>query len=160
MAATAAAAASGPLAADRWTRYSVTVLAICILGFAFDIYEATIMQLVTPILIKEWGIVPATIGYITTLSSWIGLIGVFVFPALADLYGRQPILILTILAYSLFTGFTGFAQGPLQLLIFTSITRIALATRRKTSASVLSLGPPATTRGTGQPSTTLEKFSQ
>jgi hypothetical protein len=26
------------------------------LGFAFDIYEATIMQLVTPLLIKEWGI--------------------------------------------------------------------------------------------------------
>ena len=64
-------------------------------------------------------------GYITTVSSWIGLIGVFVFPALADLYGRRPILLLTILAYSLFTGFTGFAQGPLQLLIFTSITRIA-----------------------------------
>jgi MFS family permease len=69
------------------------------------------MQLVTPLLIKEWGIVPATMGYITTLSSWVGLIGVFVFPALADLYGRRPILILTILGYSLFTGFTGLAQG-------------------------------------------------
>jgi hypothetical protein len=30
------------LAADRWTAYSVTVWAICMLGFAFDIYEATI----------------------------------------------------------------------------------------------------------------------
>ena len=90
--------AAGPqISADRWTAYSLTVWAICMLGFAFDIYESTIMQLVTPILIKEWGIVPATMGYITTLSAWVGLIGVFIFPALADLYGRRPILILTIL---------------------------------------------------------------
>jgi hypothetical protein len=32
------------------------------LGFAFDIYEGTIMQPATPLLIKEWGIAPATIG--------------------------------------------------------------------------------------------------
>src|SRR6202140_672912 len=118
--------ASPQVAADRWTAYSVTVWAICMLGFAFDIYEATIMQLVTPLLIKEWGIAPATIGNITTVSRWVGLIGIFVFPTLADLYGRRPVLVLTILGYSLFTGLTGFAQGPLQLLIFTSITRITL----------------------------------
>ena len=75
---------------DRWTRYSATVLAICILGWAFDIYEATIMQLVTPILIKEWGITPATMGLVTTVSRWIGLIGTFIFPVFADLYGRKP----------------------------------------------------------------------
>jgi len=137
--------AAGPhLAADRWTAYSLTVWAICMLGFAFDIYEGTIMQLVTPILIKEWGIVPATMGYITTLSAWVGLIGVFIFPALADLYGRRPILTLTILGYSLFTGFTGFAQGPLQLLIFTSITRIAL--RGETPVGMVMVSETAPTK--------------
>jgi len=50
---------------DRWTSDSATVLVICILGWAFDIYEATIMQLVTPLLIKEWGITPATMGFVT-----------------------------------------------------------------------------------------------
>src|ERR1700761_4940810 len=119
-------AATPQAATDRWNAYSVTVWAICMLGFAFDIYEGTIMQLATPLLIKEWGIRPATIGNITTVSRWVGLLGIFVFPTLADLYGRRPILILTILGYSLFTGLTGFAQGPLQLLIFTSITRITL----------------------------------
>lgn len=118
--------ASAP-ASDRWTGYSVTVLAICILGWAFDIYEQTIMQLVTPILIKEWGITPATIGIITTVSRWVGLIGTFLFPALADLYGRKPMLIASILSYSLFTGFTGFAGGWVSLLVFSSITRIALS---------------------------------
>ena len=92
---------------DRWTSYSATVLAICILGWAFDIYEATIMQLVTPILIKEWGITPATMGTVTTISRWVGLIGTFVFPVLADLYGRKPALIWSILGYSVLTGLTG-----------------------------------------------------
>jgi putative MFS transporter len=93
---------------DRWTRYNATVLTICILGWAFDIYEATIMQLVTPLLIKEWGITPATMGMVTTVSRWIGLIGTFAFPVFADLYGRKPALIWAILGYSVFTGLTGF----------------------------------------------------
>lgn len=119
--------AQGPLAADRWTSYSITVLAICILGWAFDIYEATIMQLVTPILIKEWGISPALMGTVTTLSRWIGLIGTFAFPVLADLYGRKPVLIWSVLGYAVFTGFTGFSTGWITLLIFSSITRVSLA---------------------------------
>jgi MFS family permease len=127
-ASTASVAVTSPVAAsDRWTRYNATVLTICILGWAFDIYEATIMQLVTPILIKEWGITPATMGTVTTISRWIGLIGTFAFPVLADLYGRKPALIWAILGYSIFTGLTGFSTGWIMLLIFSSITRIALA---------------------------------
>ena len=122
------AAVTPPVAtSDRWTRYNATVLTICILGWAFDIYEATIMQLVTPILIKEWGITPATMGTATTISRWIGLIGTFAFPVLADLYGRKPALIWAILGYSIFTGLTGFSTGWIMLLIYSSITRIALA---------------------------------
>ena len=126
---TIASAAVGPplTSSERWTSYSALVLTICILGWAFDIYEATIMQLVTPILIKEWGITPATMGTVTTLSRWIGLIGTFLFPVLADLYGRRPALIWSILVYALFTGLTGFSTGWITLLIWSSITRIGLA---------------------------------
>src|SRR6202034_3583953 len=108
---TVSIAAAPVQAADKWTSYSVIVLAICILGWAFDVYEMTIMQLVTPILIKEWGITPATMGTVTTLSRWIGLIGTFLFPMLADLYGRRPALIWSILVYALFTGFTRVSHG-------------------------------------------------
>ncbi len=125
---TAQGAAAVPvISSDRWSGYSATVLAICILGWAFDIYEATIMQLVTPILIKEWGITPAIMGFVTSVSRWIGLIGTFVFPVFADLYGRRPALIWAILGYSVFTGLTGFSTGWVTLLIFSSLTRIALA---------------------------------
>jgi MFS family permease len=124
---TAPAAMPQATSADSWNSYNVKVLAICILGWAFDIYEATIMQLVTPLLIKEWGITPATMGFVTTVSRWVGLIGTFAFPVLADLYGRKPALIWSILGYSVLTGLTGFSTGWVMLLIFSSLTRIALA---------------------------------
>src|SRR3974390_1869987 len=75
MTATTRTASTAAGSDERWTSYAATVLTICILGWAFDIYEATIMQLVTPILIKEWGITPAIIGFVTSVSRWIGLIG-------------------------------------------------------------------------------------
>ena len=129
---TASAPAAAPLTSDeRWTNYSATVLTICILGWAFDIYEATIMQLVTPLLIKEWGITPATMGMVTTISRWVGLIGTFAFPVFADLYGRKPALIWSILGYSVLTGLTGFATGWVSLLILASLTRIARSEERR-----------------------------
>jgi MFS family permease len=148
--ATPAAAAASQPAVDKWTSYSITVLAICILGWAFDIYEATIMQLVTPILIKEWGITPATIGTVTTVSRWIGLIGTFIFPVLADLYGRRPMLIWTILGYAMFTGLTGFSTGWITLLIFSSVTRIALAGENPVGMLLVTETAPTKWRATAQ----------
>ena len=110
-----------------WDKASVTVLAICVVGWVFDVYEQTVMQLVTPILIKEWGISPSIMGSVTTIGRWVGLIGIFVFPALADFYGRKPVLIISILGYSLFSGLTGFATGWVSLLVLTSVNRIALS---------------------------------
>jgi len=136
------------MSSDRWTGYSATVLAICILGWAFDIYEATIMQLVTPILIKEWAITPATMGFVTTVSRWIGLIGTFVFPVFADLYGRRPALIWAILGYSVFTGLTGFSTGWVTLLIFSSLTRIALAGENPVGMLMVSETAPTRWRAT------------
>jgi len=66
-------------------------------------------------------------GTVTTISRWVGLIGTFAFPVFADLYGRKPALIWSILGYSVLTGLTGFATGWVSLLILSSLTRIALA---------------------------------
>ncbi|MGH6684742.1 MAG: MFS transporter, partial [Pseudolabrys sp.] len=112
---------------DQWTQNSVVILIICVLGWVFDVYEQTVMQIVTPILIKEFGISPSTMGSVTTIGRWVGLVGIFVFPALADLYGRKPILIISILGYSLFSGLTGFATGWISLLLLTSLNRVALS---------------------------------
>jgi MFS family permease len=124
---TTAAQIDATPATEKWSRQSRVILAVCILGWVFDVYEQTVMQIVTPILIKEWGITPATIGNVTTIGRWVGMIGLFVFPALADLYGRKPLLIVSIAGYSLFSGLTGFATGWVSLLVLSSLNRIALS---------------------------------
>ncbi|HET7850768.1 MAG TPA: MFS transporter [Pseudolabrys sp.] len=134
--------------AGTWSRESIVVLAICILGLVLDVYEQTVMQIVTPILIKEWAITPATIGTVTTIGRWVGLIGILVFPALADLYGRKPLLILSIVGYSLFSGLTGFATGWMTLLIFTSINRVALSGEVPVGNIMVTETAPARWRGT------------
>src|SRR5664279_2452042 len=131
-----------------WSRESLTVLAVCILGWVFDVYEQTVMQIATPILIKEWGITPATIGNVTTIGRWVGMIGLFVFPALADLYGRKPLLMFSILGYSLFSGLTGFATGWVTLLVFTSINRIALSGELPVGMVMVCETAPTRWRGT------------
>src|ERR1700724_2770656 len=121
-ASTSSIAVTPPVAtSDRWTRYNATVLTMCILGWAFDIYEATIMQLVTPILIKEWGITPAPMGTVTTISRWIRLLGASPFRGLAHLDGPRPGVIWAIRGYSIFARLTGFSTGGIMLLIFSSI---------------------------------------
>lgn len=142
----AAPAAIAP--AEGWSRESLTILAVCILGWVFDVYEQTVMQIVTPLLIKEWGITPATIGNVTTIGRWVGMIGIFVFPALADLYGRKPLLIWSIVGYSLCSGLTGFATGWVTLLIFTSLNRIALSGELPIGMVMVSETAPTRWRGT------------
>lgn len=128
MATTSAALGAAPAASsDRWDRHNATVLAVCIVGWAFDIYEQTILQLITPILLKEFNMSMAEMGTLQTISRWIGIIGYFMFPALADLYGRKPVLIWSILGFAMFSGLTGFATGWGMLLVLTSITRVALS---------------------------------
>jgi MFS family permease len=115
------------VSSDRWTGYSALVLFTCIMAWAFDVFEMTILQLATPLLIQEWQLTPATIGNITTAARWVGLIGALSFPVLADLFGRRPMLITSVLGYSLLTGLTGLAQNWQQLLVATSVTRIPLS---------------------------------
>jgi MFS family permease len=124
---TTAVKAQSLQSSDRWNRSNATVLAVCILGWAFDIYEQTVLQIVTPILLKEFNMSMATMGTVQTVSRWLGILGYFLFPALADLYGRKPVLIWSILGYALFSGLTGFATGWGSLLALTAITRIALS---------------------------------
>src|SRR5579884_4000899 len=133
---------------DRWTPYNIFVLVTCILAWSFDIYEQTILQLVTPLLIQEWQIPPVTIGVITTVARWVGLIGIFLFPVLADLYGRRLMLMATVLGYSLLTGFTGFVQNWQQLMVATALTRIPLSGEQPVGTIMVAETAPTKWRAT------------
>jgi MFS family permease len=94
------------------TRYQWLVLAIASAGWVFDVYESqafaiTRNQMLPEVLrgrdVKYWG------DMLFAIFLLGGTVGGLAAGSLADRYGRRPILILTILLYSIFSGLTFFA---------------------------------------------------
>jgi MFS family permease len=103
------------------TRYQWVVLAIACAGWVFDVYEGQIFaitreQMLADILgsqsadlKKMWG---DRLFAVFLLGSTVGGLAA---GSLADKFGRRPILVLTILVYSLFSGLTYFASELWQM---------------------------------------------
>ena len=112
---------SGPEAAGRrWysgvTRYQWLVLVIASAGWMFDAFEGQVFNITrgqmladlmgsegSPARVRMWG---DTFLAIFLLG---GTLGGLAFGSLADRFGRKPMLTLTILFYSIFSGLTYFA---------------------------------------------------
>lgn len=105
---------------EKWyqgiSRYEWLVLIIASAGWIFDVYEGQIFNLtrnemLSDILGQELGS-----GDVKKFGDWFlgvfllgGTFGGLLFGSLADRYGRRPIMIITILMYSVFSGLTFFA---------------------------------------------------
>ncbi len=120
-------------ASTKWyssvTRYQWLVLLVASLGWVFDAFEGQIYNLtradmlpdllhVKPddALVKVWG--ERFLGIFLLGGTFGGLL----FSSLADKWGRNPVMALTILFYSLFSGVTAFASeiwqvGALRFLV-------------------------------------------
>ncbi len=103
------------------TRAQWLVLIAAFLGWMFDGVEQGVFPLVArPALQDLIGseadkLIGPWMGYITALFLLGAALGGFVFGWLGDRIGRVRSMILSILAYSLFTGFCYFAQAPWHL---------------------------------------------
>lgn len=106
------------------TRYEWLVLIIASLGWIFDVYEGQIFNLTRNQLLQEiLGVEP---GHPDLKTYGDRLLGIFLlggmfggvlFGSLADKYGRRPIMIMTILMYSVFAGLTYFATNLEQVMV-------------------------------------------
>ena len=105
------------------TRYEWLVLIIASAGWIFDVYEGQIFNLTRNQLLQDiLGVEP---GHADIKKYGDRLLGIFLlggmfggvlFGSLADKYGRRPIMILTILMYSVFSGLTYFATSLEQVM--------------------------------------------
>ncbi len=102
----------------RWyaevTRYQWLVLAIASAGWIFDVYEGQIFnitrnQMLAEILGKSGGEVKQYGDIFLGIFLLGGTVGGLAAGSLADRYGRRPVMVLTILIYSIFSGLTYFA---------------------------------------------------
>ena len=105
---------SGPWYAGI-SRYQWLILIIACAGWVFDVYEGQIFNITRNDMLKE-----VLAGDEAAAKAWGdnflaiflagGTIGGLLFGSLADRFGRRPIMIVTILMYSLFSGLTYFAN--------------------------------------------------
>lgn len=106
------------------SRYEWLVLIIASAGWVFDVYEGQIFnltrnQLLQDILGVEPGHPDLKLYGDRLLGIFLlgGMFGGILFGSLADRYGRRPIMILTILMYSVFSGLTFFATNLEQVMV-------------------------------------------
>ena len=116
----------GATVTTRWyqgvTRYQWLVLVIACAGWIFDAYEGQIFKTTSNVLladilrtahdaseVKRWGEI-----FLGVFLAGGALGGIF-FGTLADRWGRKPVMVLTILFYSVFAGMTYFVTDLWQV---------------------------------------------
>ncbi len=98
------------------TRYEWLVLIIASAGWIFDVYEGQIFNLTRNNMLGDiLGQAPGS-DEVKKYGDWFlgvfllgGTFGGLMFGSMADKYGRKPIMVITILMYSVFSGLTFFA---------------------------------------------------
>ena len=113
-----------PLKAEPWyaevTRYQWLVLAIAAAGWAFDQYAAQIFvitkdQMLFDLVRAEGAELNRWSEYLFAIFLLGSALGGLLAGSLADRFGRRPLLIGTILSYSIFSGLTYFATALWQV---------------------------------------------
>jgi MFS family permease len=106
--------------AGKWyigvTRYQWLVLIVASLGWVFDAFEGQLYTISRSDMLSEILELPTDHGDVKAWGDKIlaifligGTIGGWLFSSLADRWGRNPVMALTILFYSVFSGLTVFA---------------------------------------------------
>ncbi|MEM7559220.1 MAG: MFS transporter [Planctomycetota bacterium] len=113
------------------TKYQWLVLIIASAGWVFDVYESQIFNLTRGDLLKD--ILDGDEASAKAWGEWMlavflagGTVGGLLFGSLADRYGRGPIMIVTILFYSLFSGLTYFVGDIYQLIALRFLVSVGI----------------------------------
>jgi MFS family permease len=107
-------------APQKWysgvTRYEWLVLLVASLGWVFDAYEGQLFNLTRGAMLSDLlGCLPGDPQAMEWGDRFLGIflaggtLGGLLFGSLGDKYGRKPVMVITILFYSVFSGLTYFA---------------------------------------------------
>lgn len=136
-------------AGGKWyqgvSRYEWLVLIIASAGWIFDVYEGQIFNLTRNQMLQDILGVGSDHPDIAKYGEWFlgifllgGTIGGLMFGSLADRFGRRPIMMITILMYSLFSGLTYFAQTLEHVMVLRFLTAMGIGGEWAVAAALVS----------------------
>jgi len=133
------------------TRYQWLVLLIASAGWVFDVYEGQIFNITRTQMLGEFlgessSEIPKYGDIFLGIFLLGGTIGGLLFGSLADRYGRRPIMIVTILMYSIFSGLTFFADSLWQVAALRFLVAMGVGGEWAVAASLVAEVFPARAR--------------
>jgi MFS family permease len=117
------------------------------LGWGFDGMDATILALVAPLLIKEFAIDLGTYRSGVQISFFVSIVGLYLWPWLADKFGRRNILAINIAVFSLAMPLVALSPGWGSFVLIYSIVRFALNGEWAVGSMLVAETWPARLRG-------------
>lgn len=148
---------SAPLAPRRWYqgvgRYEWLVLVIASVGWIFDAFEGQIFTITRGDMLAEVLRAPKDSPAVAQQGDNLfavfligGALGGILFGTLADRWGRRPVLVLTILFYSVFAGATYFVTALWQVALLRFLVATGVGGEWAVAAALVAEVFPATAR--------------
>lgn len=117
------------------------------LGWGLDAFDVMLYAFALTSILKEWGLTAAQAGGLATVTLFTSAFGGIMFGAVADYIGRKRALMLTVLIFSICSGFSGLAQTWVQLAIARAILGLGMGGEWAAGALLVSETWPAEHRG-------------
>ena len=127
-------------------KYLALMFALLMSATIFEGYDITIFHLCTPLIASTFKMSDSAVGFVATLVRFGGLLS-FGMVASADLYGRRPILSVTVIFYTVFTLATALSRGMVSFTIFQSAAQLFLAAEFGVAITMVSEEFPDESRG-------------
>lgn len=143
----AAGAADGPAVAHT-RRYLLALLGMLASATIFEGYDITILKLCTPDIAHSFQLNDAEVGMMASIVRFGGMLSFFVV-ALADRFGRKPVIATTVICYAAFTLLTALSARLFTFTLFQSCAQIFLAAEFGVSVIIISEEFPDDRRGMG-----------
>ncbi len=133
---------------EKITGYHKFLIFVLCAATFFEGYDYMVINLVLPLMGKEFDVSTQTLGYAVALIN-IGTIVAFLVIRTADRFGRKPLLLLTIVMYTFFTVLTAFSKTLTDFVLFQFLARIFLVSEWGLASVILAEELPARIRAFG-----------
>src|SRR3954463_6774148 len=123
------------------------LLSIAGLGWMFDAMDVGMLSFIIAALKVDWDLTPEQMGWIGSVNSIGMAVGALVFGLWADRIGRKSIFIITLLMFSLASGFSAITTTLTAFLILRFFVGMGLGGELPVASTLVSESVPAKDRG-------------